>query len=429
MSFQRFRTPTAENITYTGEYSQLSPVNIANVANQNKVLRNNAGTLQWYDLVDFRLYKGVHDASSSTIITTGALLGDLYIISVAGNNPLINLQVGDHIIFNGTTYDKMSSATVKTISEIRNPANEVTMSFSGAGMNKMTTHEHIFQTNEIRTNTIKNTGNETRLTFSGTGNQRLTLNEKCFQSEEIRCNRIRNQLTEDQIHVDTTGVGRYVLIDPNSQLRVGKLIPTSIMNSLLETYISFSGSGASRQSLFVANTEANTTAKNTVGGGNWDSTVVNYNQPDTYSRQIPRGIRNITTATQHGFQWSDGVNVVLGAHFGVSYSIKADGWCVINISVDITADPAKSGQTMRWYPPVPVSPVTPAFYNTPMIGTIFNGSQSHGIYLQLVSTYFKVVYANYHGGSHGDFTENLLETYDLTIRGSFEYPTNVCSFA
>ena len=48
MSFARFRVPTAENISYTGEYVNFAPSSLSNVTNQDKYLRNDqTGNLIW----------------------------------------------------------------------------------------------------------------------------------------------------------------------------------------------------------------------------------------------------------------------------------------------------------------------------------------------------------------------------------------------
>jgi hypothetical protein len=298
------------------------------------------------------------------------------------------------------------------------------MTFTGTGASRITQNSNIFQSGEIRTTTVKNTTDEAMLTMNGTGAGRSV---NVARGLEVGSYLKTPQINTTFIYDETgTNVGLFVysnsmVINRNTNITTGCSLCDSVGNAMI-TFTNY-------DLQFGGDTICITTPRNTTGGGNWTSAVVNYNEPIFTSMLVPRGIRNITTTSQHGFQWSDGVNMATNNNFGVSYSIKADGWCVINMSIDVSTDPNKTGQTLRWYPPVPVSSVIPTFYNTPIIGTIFNGSQSHGIYLQLVTTFFKVVYANYHGGSHGDFTENLLETYDLTLRGSFEYPTNICSFA
>lgn len=53
-------------------------------------------------------YKGTWDASSG-IFPTPATLGDYYIVSVAGIISLIDYQVGDWIVYNGSTWDKIDN--------------------------------------------------------------------------------------------------------------------------------------------------------------------------------------------------------------------------------------------------------------------------------------------------------------------------------
>ena len=205
--------------------------------NSGKFLTTNGSTLSWGSAVGGLSYQGTWNASTNTPTLTSSVgtNGHYYVVDVAGStnlNGITDWQIGDWLIFNGSTWQKIdqtnlvisvagrTGAVVLSNTDISGlgtmstqNANSVTITGGTATLTSLTTAT--VQATNSGGLSLKNSAGTTQLSMGGGGGDNLSLNV----STNING-------TNAQIDISPTGTG-HVYIKPTGVSSV-EIIPTFV---------------------------------------------------------------------------------------------------------------------------------------------------------------------------------------------------------